>query len=154
MLEVKFYEKVDDSLLKFAVIIAQNNGKWVCCKHKERDTYEVPGGHREQGEDILETAKRELQEETGAICFDIKPVCVYSVTGKNNVNETGEETFGLLCFAEIEEFSGKLDSEMERVILMNELPTNWTYPLIQPKLIEEWKRREGINHSQISNSSI
>ena len=67
MLEVKFYDTVDDSLLKFAVIISQSNGKWVICKHKERDTYEAPGGHREVGEDILESAKRELQEETGAI---------------------------------------------------------------------------------------
>ena len=58
MLEVKFYDTVDDSLLKFAVIISQSNGKWVFCKHKERDTYEVPGGHREAGENILETAKR------------------------------------------------------------------------------------------------
>ena len=55
MLEVKFYDTVDDSLLKFAVIISQSNGKWVFCKHKERDTYEAPGGHREVGEDILET---------------------------------------------------------------------------------------------------
>ena len=31
------------------------------------------------GENILETAKRELQEETGAIKFEIKPICVYSV---------------------------------------------------------------------------
>lgn len=74
--------------MKFAVIISQRNGKWVFCKHKERDTYEAPGGHREVGEDILETAKRELQEETGATRFDIKPICVYSVTGKNSVNET------------------------------------------------------------------
>ena len=42
MLEVKFYDTVDDSLLKFAVIISQSNGKWVFCKHKERDTYEAP----------------------------------------------------------------------------------------------------------------
>ena len=40
MLEVKFYDTVDDSLLKFAVIISLSNGKWVFCKHKERDTYE------------------------------------------------------------------------------------------------------------------
>ena len=101
MVEVKFYDTVNDELLKFAVIISQSNGKWVFCKHKERDTYEVPGGHREAGENILETAKRELQEETGAVRFEIKPICVYSVTGKNRVNDTGEETFGLLCFAEI-----------------------------------------------------
>lgn len=34
MLEVKFYDSVDDSLLKFAVIVSQSNGKWVFCKHK------------------------------------------------------------------------------------------------------------------------
>ena len=127
-----------NELLKFAVIISQSNGKWVFCKHKERDTYEVPGGHREAGEDIFETAKRELQEETGAIKFEIKPICVYSVTGKTRVNDTGEETFGLLCFAEITEFAKELHSEMEKVVLMDELPENWTYPLIQPKLIEKY----------------
>ena len=137
-MEVKFYDTVNDELLKFAVIISQSNGKWVFCKHKERDTYEVPGGHREAGENIFETAKRELQEETGAIKFEIKPICVYSVTGKNRVNETGEETFGLLCFAEITEFVKELHSEMEKVVLMDELPENWTYPLIQPKLIEKY----------------
>lgn len=141
MLEVNFYDTVDDALLKFAVIISKSNGKWVMCKHKERDTYEVPGGHREEGEDILDTAKRELQEETGAVKFDLEPLCVYSVTGKTNVNESGEKSFGLLCFAEIMEFSGKLESEIEKVELMDELPENWTYPLIQPKLIEEYKRR-------------
>ena len=36
-MEVKFYDTVNDELLKFAVIISQSNGKWVFCKHKERD---------------------------------------------------------------------------------------------------------------------
>ena len=149
MLEVNFYDTVDDDLLKFAVIISQSNGKWVMCKHKERDTYEVPGGHREDGEDILETAKRELQEETGAVKFDIEQLCVYSVTGKNSINENGEETFGLLCFAEIRDFSGELHCEMEKVVLMDELPENWTYPLIQPKLIEKYLQIEKQSYSQI-----
>ena len=148
-LEVKFYDTVNDTvndeLLKFAVIISQSNGKWVFCKHKERDTYEVSGGHREAGENILETAKRELQEETGAVEFDIKPICVYSVTGKNRVNDTGEETFGLLCFAEITEFAKELHSEMEKVVFMDELPKNWTYPLIQPKLIEKYLQKKWAN---------
>ena len=65
MLEVKFYDGVEDELLKFAVIISKSNGKWVFCKHKERETYEVPGGHREPHETIFETARRELFEETG-----------------------------------------------------------------------------------------
>ena len=153
MLEVKFYDTVDDNLLKFAVIISQSNGKWVMCKHKERDTYEVPGGHRENGEDILETAKRELQEETGAVKFDIEQLCVYSVTGKNSINENGEETFGLLCFAEIREFSGELHCEMEKVVLMDELPENWTYPLIQPKLIEKYLQIQKQSYSQIQQTA-
>lgn len=140
-MEVKFYENVDDALLKFAVIIAKSDGKWVFCKHKERDTYEIAGGHREENETILETAKRELKEETGAIDFTIEPVCVYSVTGKNRVNDTGAETFGMLFFAEISSFESELHCEMEKVVMLEELPERLTYPLIQPRLMEEYKRR-------------
>lgn len=147
MLEVKFYDTVDDSLLKFAVIISQNNGKWVFCKHKERSTWEVPGGHREPGEDILDTAKRELYEETGAIDFEIDSVCVYSVIAPDNFN--GVETFGKLFFANIHTFEKNLHSEIERIAVMDELPQNWTYPLIQPKLIEKYMQREKQSYSQI-----
>lgn len=55
-IEVRFYDDVDDRLLKFAVIAARSDGRWVFCKHKERDTLEIPGGHREPGETIGETA--------------------------------------------------------------------------------------------------
>ena len=141
-LVVRFYDNVEDHLLKFAVIISRSQGKWVFCKHKDRDTYEIPGGHRESGERIEETAKRELQEETGAVDFDLIPVCVYSVTGRNRVNETGEETCGMLYFADIRIFEKELHSEIEKIVLLDELPVNWTYPLIQPLLIEEFQRRE------------
>lgn len=57
---------------------------------------------------------------------------------KTRVNHTGEESFGLLCFTEIAELAKELHSEMEKVVLMDELPKNWTYPLIQPKLIEKY----------------
>ncbi len=141
MIEVKFYDNVDDNLLKFAVIIAKTDGKWVFCKHRERDTFEVPGGHRETGEEILETAKRELKEETGAVVFDIKPVCVYSVKGKTRVNENlSDETFGMLYVADITSFE-ELHSEIEKILITDEVVDNWTYPLIQPKLLEEAKSR-------------
>lgn len=141
MLEVKFYDSVADELLKFAVIVAKSEGKWVLCKHRERDTLEVPGGHREYGETIEETAGRELQEETGAVSFTIRPVCVYSVCRKRQMGEAGEESFGMLYFAEITDFDEELHSEIERIELLDELPENWTYPLIQPKLIREAVRR-------------
>jgi len=139
MVEVKFYDKVDDALLKFAVIIARSNGKWVFCKHKKRNTYEIPGGHRENGEAIIETARRELYEETGALEFSLTPVCVYSVTAPDNFD--GQETFGMLYYADIRRFEEELHSEIEKIVLTDELTDSWTYPLIQPKMIEEAKRR-------------
>lgn len=134
MIEVKFYNDIEDEKLKFAVIVAKANGKLVFCRHKKRSTWEVPGGHREQGENILDTAKRELYEETGALEFSIKPVTIYSVCEEN-----GKETFGKLFFAEITEFEDELHSEIEEITFLDDHPENMTYPLIQPKLIEKIK---------------
>ena len=69
-------------------------------------------------------------------------MCVYSVIGKNRVNQSGEECFGMLYAAEIETFQGELHSEMERVLRLDQLPTRWTYPDIQPLLVEEYVRRK------------
>ncbi|BCJ95292.1 DNA mismatch repair protein MutT [Anaerocolumna cellulosilytica] len=145
MTEVHFYDSVEDELLKFAVIVSKYQNQWVYCKHKERATFEVPGGHRDSGEDILAAAKRELFEETGAIIYDIYPVCVYSV--KNTINketqnhnekqELDEESYGMLYFANIKEFGPMPDSEMEKVVFFDSLPENLTYPHIQPKLISK-----------------
>lgn len=139
-MQVKFYDTINDELLKFAVIVSKSHGKWVFCKHKERDTYECPGGHREAGEAIFDTANRELCEETGAIDYIIKPVCVYSVTSNDGAKET--ETFGMLYFADIKSFESELHSEIEKIELFDELPIKWTYPLIQPLLIKELQRRK------------
>ncbi|AAK78982.1 8-oxo-dGTP diphosphatase [Clostridium acetobutylicum] len=138
-MEVKFYKGVEDSLLKFAVIVARHNGKWVFCKHRERSTYEVPGGRREENELILDTAKRELFEETGACEYAIKPICVYSVIGKTRVNNSGQESYGMLYYSDIKTFGKLPKSEIEKVCLFENLPTKWTYPLIQPKLIDKVK---------------
>ena len=72
MVVIKFYEEVDPSLLKYSVIVAKHEGKTVLCKHKERDTYELPGGHIEQGENSESAAFRELFEETSITRKDIK----------------------------------------------------------------------------------
>ena len=37
-------------------------GKWVFCRHKERNTWEIPGGHREMGE-AIELGVDELKDK-------------------------------------------------------------------------------------------
>lgn len=130
MLEVSFHQTVEDAKLRYAVIVSRAEGRWVFCQHKERDTFECPGGRREAGEAIDETARRELYEETGALEYTLKPLCAYSVS------ETG--SYGMLYYAEIQRF-GPLpeDSEIGRIELLAELPERWTYPLIQPHLLEK-----------------
>lgn len=137
MIKVNFYEKAEDSLLKFAVILSRAGNKWVFCRHRERETWEVPGGRREPGEAILDTARRELYEETGAVDFTIRPVCIYSVVRDN----CEPESFGMLYFAEISAFEGELHSEIAEIMLSEETVENWTYPEIQPRLLAEAKRR-------------
>ena len=141
MVKVRFYDDVEDSLLKFAVIITRHVDKWVFCKQRKRETYEVPGGHREPGEVIEETARRELYEETGALDYDLVPICVYSVAAVDEKGMEGEETFGMLYVAEVRTFEEELHSEIEKIVLMEDLPQDWTYPDIQPYLIREAQRR-------------
>ena len=125
---VNFHEEAEDSLLQFAVIVSRHQGKWVLCKHKDRDTWEVPGGHREEEEDILTAAKRELFEETGAKGYLLTPICPYSV------RDNGEETFGMLYYADITRFDPLPPSEIDCISFFDEMPRNLTYPLIQPLL--------------------
>ena len=141
MLEVQFYDSVPEELLRFAVVISKAEGKWVFCKHRERTTWEVPGGRREPEVAILETARRELREETGAIDFSLRPVCVYSVKGRNSINKHDDDiSYGMLYVSEIFSF-GEINSEIEEIRITEELPESWTYPEIQPKLMDEAAQR-------------
>ena len=115
-METKVYDLgiVEDQELKFAVIVSKFNGKFVYVKHKERETWEVPGGHRELNEDINDTAARELKEETGAVKFNIKPMCDYlcdySVTNKRIY-----KSYGRLYYAEIEKLGELPDLEIGEI---------------------------------------
>ena len=107
---VKFYDNIEDSLLKFAVVISKHNGKWVFCKHKRRDTYEIPGGHRENGEDILSTAKRELFEETGLTESDISGLKLRYITQRL---KNSEIRLNYYFFAELKDQTALKSTEGE-----------------------------------------
>ena len=144
MKKVAFYEKADDELLQFAVIAAKYQGRWVLCKHKERSTWEFPGGHREAGETIEAAAVRELYEETGAAEYRMVPVSVYSVTDQAQSGEKQEESLGMLFYAEISRFDQLPPTfEMEKIECFEKPPDNWTYPEIQPLLFQHLRQAAG-----------
>lgn len=130
-IRLRFYEAVGDSRSAFAVIAARYRGQWVFCRHRERETWEIPGGHRETGETAVDAARRELWEETGAEEFELTPLSVYSVQ-----NGDGPETFGTLFFAEISRLGPLPPMEIAEIRLSGELPERLTHPAIQPGLLK------------------
>lgn len=134
---VRFYEEAPTHVRqKYAVIIARHEGKLLWCRHRDRDTWEVPGGHIEVGETALEAAARELQEETGALDFTLTPVCWYRL----HFSDGGMGSFSLLCAADVHSL-GELHAEIAEVRTFDEMPSDLTYPKIQPFLLAEARRR-------------
>ena len=70
----------------YAVILSRYNGQLLLSRHKCRDTWELQGGHIEPGETPEQAARRELYEESGALDFDLQPLCDYcgEEPGKQN----------------------------------------------------------------------
>ncbi|SNT07121.1 8-oxo-dGTP diphosphatase [Bacillus sp. OK838] len=59
-------------------VVSRYKGRWVLTKHRERGL-EFPGGKREAGESIEETAIREVYEETGGLVGQLQFLGQYKV---------------------------------------------------------------------------
>lgn len=119
---IKFYKNLKTKNISIVLILAKFQNKWIFCKHKNRDTYEICGGHIEKNEDLENAAKRELYEESGAICKELKLV---GFLANYNLNPT---QYSALFYADIQKLDKLPNFEMKEVCLFNDFPLNTTYP--------------------------
>lgn len=118
---------------RYAVILARENGTFLWCRQKEKTTWEIPGGHIEPGETPEQAARRELFEETGAMEYAIRPVFDYEAG-----DDFGQST-GVIFLAEVSRRGEIPDSEMEEVRAADEIPGEWSWPAIQPKILQKYR---------------
>ena len=119
---------VDDSELRYVIVGARHEGKWIFVRHRERQSWEMPAGHIEPGEEPDRAARRELYEETGAVNFSLEVISDYSVELNRKL------AFGRLYYAEVKEMEPLPEHEIEEIKFSQELPSQLTYPEVQTLL--------------------
>lgn len=117
---------------KYVVVLSFYEGRILLSRHKERETWETQGGHIEPGESPENAARRELFEESGAVDFDMEPVCDYFARDKDDLSFAT----GMVFRAEIRKLREIPHSEMVEVRSFARLPENLTYPDISPALFD------------------
>lgn len=128
-MKIEFYDLITgEDKLNYVVIHSIYKDMGLYVRHKERETWEIPGGHIEMGESPLEAAKRELFEETGALYFDLFPICNYSVEIDSS------KTYGKLFLAKVHTLGPLGDYEIAEIKTQKTLPEQMTYSEIQPPL--------------------
>lgn len=128
----KVYEIGALQQYKYVVVLSEYKGKILLSRHKKRTTWETQGGHIELGEAPLEAAKRELYEESGAVDYEIEPLCDYWA----GVEGTDDWANGRVFYAKIFKLEDMPESEMAETKQFDELPQNLTYPEITPVLFQ------------------
>lgn len=124
-------EVMDDDI-QYVVMIAEYKEKLVIIKNKNKVLWELPGGKREEGEQLLQAASRELYEETGAVRFELIPYGIYLMNG----------SYGMNFYANILELGPLPDYEIEDIRFCAMLPDQMGYGDIYYKMYDDWKAKK------------
>lgn len=139
---------------KYVVTFAVYEGRWILCKHRERNTREVSGGHIEAGETPLEAARRELYEETGALDFTLEPVCDYWACDEPHETQNITWSNGQVFFADVKKLGPIPESEMEKIEILEMFPGNLTYPDITAELLPHVTAAAAKTHKDLSGKIL
>ena len=78
-------EDLDYEVIRVKVVLINEDGNIILVHNN--NTYQFPGGHVEDGEDMIEAVKREIREETGMIDVKVfKPFMLIKTYAMNYFN--------------------------------------------------------------------
>lgn len=125
----------EDKLVWFTNIVCLYQWKWLLVRWKWKTTWELPWGHIENWETSLNSAKRELYEETWINWVDLEFLC----SRKLEMLEKWITYYGNVYIVNVLLLWELPDSEIEEISLFEEIPENLTYPFIQIDILNKAK---------------
>lgn len=120
--------EINHDAIQFAIMLTTFKDKFIIIRNSKRGGWEIPGGNRESGETMLETASRELYEETGAVEFELTPYGIYKLNG----------SLGMVFYAKVEVLEELPKSEITVIKFEDNLPEGMNFGDMFYLFSEKW----------------
>jgi 8-oxo-dGTP pyrophosphatase MutT (NUDIX family) len=95
-------------LVGATIIVLNDKGEILLNRRSDTGTWGIPGGSMELGEELEETATRELFEETGLKLKKARLIDVLAGEKSYFKYPSGDEAYCVICLYEAEEVEGEL----------------------------------------------
>jgi 8-oxo-dGTP pyrophosphatase MutT (NUDIX family) len=118
-----------------ANVILLNGEDQILLHHRvDRDCWGLPGGAMELGENLEQTAKREVLEEVGLVCGKLKLFNIYSGDKLYYKYPSGDEVYNVTATYICREFSGVINVDRRegrdaRFFSLSNIPSNLSSPI-------------------------
>jgi 8-oxo-dGTP pyrophosphatase MutT (NUDIX family) len=128
-----------------ANVILLNNQDQILLHHRiDRDWWGLPGGAMELGESLEQTACREVLEEVGLTCRNLKLFNIYSGEELFYKYPDGNEVYNVTASYICKEYSGQINVDLNEgrdanFFSLNNIPKNLSLPI--KGIIEEFLTR-------------
>lgn len=127
------------------IILLDDKNKIMLHRRKDNNSWGLPGGMMELGESLEENAIREVQEETGLRCSDLKLFNIYSGLDQYYKYPDGNEVYNVTATYICTKYEGIIDVDLNegyevKFFNIDELPKKLS-PTIVP-ILEEFVSRK------------